>query len=187
MKSFLWAAAAAFLVLTSGCVNRASAPAGLSATRPTIYKLGPGDKITISVYGEQPINGVYLVGPSGSISLPLLGSIPAQGKTVEEVKQEIVNGLSPRFILDPRVGVDIAGYRPFYILGEVGKPGKYDYAAALTLGQAVATAGGYTYRANRARVFLQRGDNSEVEVKLSHGQPFWILPGDTIRIGERYF
>ena len=79
-------------------------------------------------------------------------------------------------------------YRPFFILGEVNKPGQYPYVDGLTLAQAVATAGGYTYRANNARVFVRHKDQAqETLYSLANGAPVWVLPGDTIRIGERYF
>lgn len=181
--------ASALLVMgSSGCAGRAATmAASVNSAKPPAYTLGAGDRIRVSVYGEQAMNGEYAIGPSGEISLPLIGNVDATGKTVAQLQLDITHKLSPDYILDPKVSVDMVDYRPFYILGEVDKPGKYPYSSALTLQQAVATAGGFTYRASTSKIFLQRGDKGEVEVKLSKDKPFWILPGDTIRIGERYF
>lgn len=152
-----------------------------------VYTLDSGDRIRVIVYGEQSLNGEYSVGPAGDVAFPLIGNVPAKGKSVAELQQAIATKLAQGYVLDPRVTIDVLSFRPYYILGEVNKPGQYPYASELSVDQAVATAGGYTYRASKGKVFIRRAGEAEVEVKLGKGKPVWVRPGDTIRVGERYF
>ena len=175
-----------------GCaVAGCAAPAALGAPAtqaPPEYTLGSGDRVGISVFNEDELTGEYSVGPDGTVALPLVGNIPANGLTISQFRDTVVDRLSPEYILDPRVSVEMLNYRPFFILGEVNKPGQYPYVDRLTLAQAVATAGGYTYRANNTRAFVRRKDEAqETLYSIENGAPVWVLPGDTIRIGERYF
>lgn len=163
----------------------ASAPA---ATPPAPFTLGPGDKIRVTVFGEQAVNGEYTVGPDGAISFPLIGAVDARGRTVGDLRDAIAVKLAAGYILDPKVSIDVLNFRPFYILGEVNRPGQYPYADGLSVAQAVATAGGYTYRARTSRVFLRRAQQAvEEEVSLKGGRQVWVMPGDTVRVAERHF
>jgi len=156
--------------------------------RPAAFTLGPGDKIRVTVFGEQSINGEYTVGPDGALAFPLIGAIDARGRTVAQLQEAITQKLAAGYILDPRVSIDVLTFRPFYILGEVNRPGQYPYAQGLSVAQAVATAGGYTYRARTSRVFIRRADEAvEEELSLKKGRQVWVMPGDTVRVGERYF
>ncbi|TGX53508.1 polysaccharide export protein [Sphingomonas gei] len=158
-----------------------------SDERPPIYTLDSGDKIRVVVYGEQSLNGEYSVGPAGDVAFPLIGNLPAKGKSVAELQQAITAKLATGYILDPRVSVEVLSFRPFYILGEVNRPGQYPYATDLSVDQAVATAGGYTYRASKSKIFIRHLGEREVEYKLGKGKVVWVRPGDSIRVGERYF
>lgn len=150
------------------------------------YRLGPGDKLKITVYGEDNLSGEQQVGPDGSVTVPLIGVVKAAGRSVPDVSDEIRNKLGEGFVRSPSVSVTIEQYRPFYILGEVNTPGQYEYAQGMTVLAAVARAGGYTYRANKSEIFLKReGSTEELHVRLD--SDIAIRPGDTIRIGERYF
>ena len=172
-------------------VGAASAPATrsiASADRPAAFTLGPGDKIRVTVFGEVAVNGEYTVGPDGALAFPLIGAIDARGRTVAQLEAAITQKLAAGYILDPRVSIDVLTFRPFYILGEVNRPGQYPYAQGLSVAQAVATAGGYTYRARTSRVFIRRADEAvEEELSLKKGRQVWVMPGDTVRVGERYF
>jgi polysaccharide export outer membrane protein len=150
------------------------------------YRLGSGDKLRITVYNEPTLTGEFGITPSGNISFPLIGEVVAKGMTIEAVRDAIREKLAAGYVNDPRVTVETTNYRPFYVLGEVNKPGEYPYTVGLRIEQAIATAGGYTYRANRGKAFLRRADAAERTIKVRK-EPFHILPGDTIRIGERYF
>lgn len=171
----------------SGCVAQTAASPTSEAVAAPIYKLDSGDKVRVTVYGEQSINGEYSVGPNGDIAFPLIGNVIAKGHTIDELNGMISQKLASGYLLDPRVTIEVLSYRPYYILGEVSRPGQYPYASALSVDQAIATAGGYTYRASKSKVFVRRAGGAEEEYKLEKGRPVWVNPGDTIRIGERYF
>jgi protein involved in polysaccharide export with SLBB domain len=151
------------------------------------YKLGAGDKVRIIVYGESDLTGEFDVpGGAGTIAFPLVGDIKAGGMTVGEVQGEIEAKLRDGYLKDPHVSIEVLNYRPFYILGEVTKPGEYPYTNGLTVLNAVATANGFTYRADTRHVFIKRANEpAEQQYPLTSETP--VSPGDTIRIKERFF
>jgi len=151
-----------------------------------IYKLGAGDKIRVIVYNEPQLSGDFSVSSDGEISLPLIGNVQVAGKPIERVTQEVQARLSDGYLRDPRVNMEVATYRPFFILGEVRSPGQYPYLSGLTALNAIATAQGYTPRARKATVRIRRfGDQYEQEYVLTPN--LRIYPGDTIRLTERFF
>lgn len=174
-------------VWLSGC---ASNPPPMSAEEARAgedgYLLGPGDKLRITVYNEPGLTGEYIVTPTGTISFPLVGEIQAKSRSIVQVQREIEGKLSRGYIKDARANIEVLNYRPYYIFGEVNKPGQYDYSVGLDVQQAIAAAGGFTYRANQNIVFVRRAKGEERSVDLREGSAN-VLPGDTIRIGERYF
>ena len=151
------------------------------------YRLGADDKVRIIVFGEDSLTGEFMVpGGQGKIAFPLIGDVQAGGLTVTELQKEIETKLKDGFLREPRVSIEVLNYRPFYILGEVVKPGEYPYINGLTVLNAVATANGFTYRADTRRVFIKRANEaSEEQLKLTSSTP--VEPGDTIRIAERFF
>ena len=151
-----------------------------------VYKLAPDDKLKITVFGEAELTGEYLVGSDGNLSFPLIGMVPVSGLTLAELQALLTTRLGASYLKEPKVSADVIGYRPFYILGEVSRAGQYPYRVGMTINAAVATAGGFTYRANRKRVVIQHfGDKNEQKVQLT--SDLMISPGDTIRILERFF
>jgi len=171
-----------------------SADAGLAEGQPPAaeadgpYRLGSGDKLRIIVFGEQTLTGEYTITGAGELSFPLVGNIPAAGQTVQELQEAIRSRLAAGYLKDPRVSAEILDYRPYFILGEVNRPGQYPYSIGLTVEQAVAAAGGFTYRAKRNRIFIKRAmETSERLVNLKRTPSFPIRPGDTIRVAERFF
>jgi polysaccharide export outer membrane protein len=160
---------------------------GYSVEQGHEYKLGPGDKVRVNVFGEEALSGEFLIANNGAVALPLVGAVPAGGQTLAAFQTQIEERLSASgMVRAPRVSTNIIEYRPYYILGEVNKPGQYTYAIGLTVTKAVATAGGYTYRANNKLAFVTReGMTSEVPVSVTAAT--WIGPGDTVRISERLF
>jgi polysaccharide export outer membrane protein len=160
------------------------APTGVAPTQD--YRLGPNDKVTIGVYGEDELSREYTVGPSGTISLPLIGEVVAKGRTVDTLRSELQQRLSAGFINNPTISVTISGFRNFYVLGEVTRPGEYAYETGMTITQAVAEAAGFTYRARKKYAFVRHeGEAAETRVPIT--PDLQVRPGDTIRIGERYF
>jgi protein involved in polysaccharide export with SLBB domain len=149
--------------------------------------LRPGDKIKITVYGEEALTGEYDISPSGSVSMPLIGAIRASGRTQAEFGAEIASRYrSGGFLQDPKVTVAVVQFRPFYILGEATNPGEYPFRSGLTVHAAVAMAGGFTYRASRSAILIRHlGEEVWKEYPLT--EPVVIAPGDLIRIPERYF
>ena len=153
---------------------------------PLEYHLGSADQVRVIVYSEQSLSGDFLVSGNGKVSLPLIGEVQAAGLTVRAFQEEIQNALKDGYLKDPRVAVEVLNYRPYYILGEIDKPGQYPYVNDLTVINAVATAGGFTYRANKGRVYIKHiGDQKEHTYPLTSTAT--VSPGDTIRIGERLF
>ena len=150
------------------------------------YRLGSGDKIRVIVFGEQELSGEFVVGDGGGVDMPLIGSIDAKGATVSEFQDRIVTQLKNGYLNDPKVSIEVLNYRPFFITGEVKTGGEYPYKSGLTIQDAVAVAGGYTYRAETDIAYLRKaGENREIKVSLNSRVP--INPGDNIRIPERFF
>lgn len=185
---FRWLAALAAvpLMVSAGCVAAADVASAAAPAAVPVYRLGPDDKVRINVYGEDALNAEYLVGSDGNISFPLLGMVEAKGLTLAELQALLTRRLAESAINDPKVSVDIVEYRPFYVLGEVQKAGQYPYRTGMSVMAAIATAGGFTYRANEKTVMIQRFGETE-EKAFPLGPQTIILPGDTIRVKERYF
>jgi polysaccharide export outer membrane protein len=163
----------------------------VSAAAPTAYvgsdyRLGPGDKIRLIVFGEEALSGQFVVSGNGKVSLPLIGEVNAANLTVPQFQDEVDAALRQGYLKEPRVSAEVLTYRPFYILGEVRNPGEYPYSSGLTVLNAVATAGGFTYRAQTKRVFIRRHSETE-EKSYELKSETSVAPGDTIRIGERFF
>ena len=150
------------------------------------YRLGAADKVRIVVFGEDALGGEVVVNAEGKVALPLIGEIQAAGLTVPQFQDAITQALGQGYLNQPRVTAQVLTYRPFYILGEVNRPGEYPYVVDLTVLNAVATAQGFTYRANTRRIFVRRA-GSQAEQPLPLTADTRVSPGDTLRIGERYF
>jgi polysaccharide export outer membrane protein len=157
-----------------------------SQPSPGDYVLGPNDRVRLKVYGEPDIGGEYEIDNTGQISVPLAGHIGAAGLTTKQLERAIAAALAKGIVRDPRVNVEVALYRPYYILGEVKKSGEYPYRLGLTVLDAVASAGGFTYRANEGKVFVRRA-GSTAEETYSLDTPILVYPGDNIRVPERFF
>lgn len=150
------------------------------------YRLGPGDKLRIVVFGEADLSGEFVVDGSGSISLPLIGAVAAGGQPISYLESQIVARLKDGYIKNPRVSIDVLNYRPFFILGEVNHPGGYPFISGMTVLNAIAIGGGYTYRARKDRIIVIRASDPErKEAQVTEDTP--VFPGDIIRVAERYF
>lgn len=150
------------------------------------YQLGSGDLLKVTVFNQEDLSGEYTINGAGQISLPLIGDVNAKDLTAKQVEQGITNKLKPDYLLNPRVSVQVLNYRPFYILGEVKEPKSYPYVDGMTYLNAVAIAGGYTYRAKEDYVVVIRmNDPQKRELTLNMDEK--VLPGDVIHVKERYF
>jgi polysaccharide export outer membrane protein len=171
--------------LLAGCVDRPpiSEPAWVGSGP---YLLGPGDELRIVVYDQPSLTNLYEVDQTGRISMPLIGDVAAQDSTADELASKIERRLATAYLRDPNVTVEVANYRPFFVLGEVGDPGQFPYVPGITAETAIAVAGGFTDRANRRVVRVSR---------TVHGKLFEermpvierIRPGDTIYVFESLF
>lgn len=180
------ALAPALAVAQAGGSVPASLPAGPSSGANLNYKLGTGDKLRIIVFGETSLSGEFVISDTGEVAFPLIGNVHAAGLSVQQFQDALRAKLADGYLKDPRVSAEVENYRPFYILGEVQKPGEYPYTTGLTVLNAVATAGGFTYRANTNNVVIRHaGGNKELPTHLTAVTP--VGPGDTIVIKERFF
>jgi polysaccharide biosynthesis/export protein len=150
------------------------------------YHLDTGDQIRVNVFELDAVSQVYAVDASGSISIPLGGTIRARGRTAQEVERAIAASLRDRYVKDPKVAVQVVAYRPFFILGEVRAAGAFPYVNGLTAEAAVAMAGGFTDRAERSEVRISRPGGDGVDVYFVP-LGFLIRPGDTLYVPERWF
>ena len=152
----------------------------------TAYHLDAGDKLRVVVYGQEGLTNTYAIDAGGSITMPLIGPVPARGRTPAGLAADIAAKLRNGFIREPSVAVEIEAYRPFFILGEVAAPGQYPYVPNMSVESAVAIAGGFSPRALRDRVTLTHSSasgSSRIVVPLGTA----ISPGDTVLVGERWF
>ncbi len=150
------------------------------------YALGVGDQIKITVFGQPELSGQFEVDGAGAISMPLIGQVPVLGETTPSLEQAITGRLADGYLVEPRVSAEVINYRPFYILGEISSPGEYPYASGLSVLNAVASAGGFTYRANKKVVYIKSVEGLDEDAYQLNAQVM-VQPGDTIRIGERIF
>jgi polysaccharide export outer membrane protein len=192
LKMVRLVAAMLSLTFATACAADVPPPAPVEAAAATPasseYTLGSGDKLRITVFGEERLTGEYAVSGNGVVAFPLIGDVPAGDLSVTQLQEAIRTKLAAGYLRDPRVSVEVLDFRPYYISGEVNTPGKYPYTNGLTVQQAVATAGGFTYRANKKRIAIKRSQEStEQTVELRNGTPVYIRPGDTIRVLERFF
>lgn len=183
----------ALALLLAACGTTSGQTAGAREAEPsaqaqtsTAYKLGSSDRLRVTVFGHPDLSGEFEVDGTGSISLPLIGQTTAVGLATTELEQSVATSLANGYILNPRVSVEVINYRPFYILGEVGQPGEYPYTNGLTVQNAVAAAGGFSYRANKKVVYIKSMD-SDREIAYDLTPATVVKPGDTLRIGERIF
>ncbi len=177
-------AALAIMLPLAACSSQGSSLPLLEQSRidTSTYHLGPGDKLHVVVAGADDLTADYVVGDNGAVSMPLIGDVKANGLTRAQLEHEMEIKLAQGYLKNPKVSVSVLSYRPFYIYGEVTKPGEYPYASGMRVTSAVATAGGYTYRAQEGYVVVTRDGKDRRALP-----DMLILPDDVIRVPERYF
>jgi len=148
-------------------------------------QLGPGDKVRLTVFGEDDLSGDFEIDSTGSLAMPLVGDIPVRGLTPRELEKKIAGVLEQGYLKNPRVNIEVLNFRPFFILGEVNKPGSYPFSNDMTVINAVALGGGYTTRAKTGGVKIRRANNPDKEEWVSEDQP--VYPGDVLTVDERFF
>ncbi len=163
-----------------------AAAAVMPEQEPALLPLAAGDKIKVTVYGEDRISGEYEIDPNGLISLPLAGTLTAAGRTTPQLEAALTEKLKGSYLRDPKVTVAVVTFRPFYVLGEVQKPGEYPFRSGLNVLSAIAIAGGATYRANTSKVYIQRFGSTAL-AEYAQSPTVAVMPGDVVRVPERYF
>jgi protein involved in polysaccharide export with SLBB domain len=182
--------AAAVLVVASlmaGCAGASGGPpcvaGAASADAATGYRLGPQDRVRMTVYRQPELSGQFALDGEGYMAVPLVGEILADRLTTRQLEDEIELRLkSGGYLVDPQVGVALLTYRPFYVLGEIANPGSYEYRDGMTVINAVALAGGYSYRADAGDIIIERG-----ACQMATMADTVVQPGDIIKVPERYF
>lgn len=150
------------------------------------YTLGPGDQISIHVFGEDDLSMEVRVGDTGRLNYPFLGELQVEGRTVDELEQSIMAGLTGDYLVDPVVTVSVREYRPFFMHGEVKNPGGYPYQPRLTVERAVALAGGFTERASRSKIeVIRASDATDTSVQVALTDP--VYPGDVVTVQQSFF
>ena len=150
------------------------------------YKLGPGDALRVTVFRHEDLSGEFALDGEGYFAMPLVGEIVAGGWTARELENEIEQALkSGGYLVEPQVSIEVLNYRPFYIIGEVNNPGSFEYVNGMTVINAVALAGGFTYRADQDDIVISRGGSSGPEIAAAPDTE--VLPGDIIEVQERFF
>jgi polysaccharide export outer membrane protein len=169
---------------TSNAQALSLAPNGAAATSD--YKLGPNDRTRIIVFGQPSLTGEFVLDGNGVLAYPLVGNINARGMTPSQLQQTIAQKLDTDWIKNPSVSVEVSTRRPFYVVGEVQKPGSYPYVTDMNVLNAIATAGGETYRANMHDFWIKRKQDGRI-VRVEANQESTLQPGDTVIVRERYF
>lgn len=193
LERFVRLAIAALLsaTLAGACVNPIAMSGPQFATRAgkvplqRIYRLGVGDKLKVTVFGEENLSGPLEVNGVGQVSMPLIGEMPAKGLALHEFRDAIARRLADGYLKNPKVSVEMTNYRPIYVHGEVKNGGEFQYKNGLLLRDVVAMAGGYTYRADQSYLYIGREGEPDAAVKMPADIP--VLPGDNVKIPERFF
>jgi protein involved in polysaccharide export with SLBB domain len=164
---------------------RQGAPA--AAGKDPDYRLGANDRLRITVFGQPTLTGEYTLDGNGVLAFPLIGNVPANGVTTSQLQQAIAAKLAPDYLVNPNVSAEVITRRPFFVIGEVQKPGNYSYVTSLTAINAVAMAGGFTRRARKNDFYIRRtaADGQTVRIEAHSGTI--LQPGDTLEVRERLF
>jgi len=166
--------------------NTSDHAAGFSDGDPD-YKLGPNDKVRIIVFGQPTLTGEFSLDGNGVLAFPLIGNVQANGMTTAQLQKAIAAKLNPDYLVNPSVSAEVVTRRPFYVIGEVHKPGNYPYVTNMTALNAVAMAGGFTYRARKNDFYIKRLDQNGRMVRIVANAGTVLQPGDTLEVRERLF
>jgi len=170
-----------------GCTPAATGYGYAAYPQPELpYLLDAGDRLRITVFGQDGLTNSYAVDAAGNVTLPLVGTLPARGLTTAQLAYTLTERLKQGYIREPKVAIEVEAYRPFFIHGEVANPGQYAYVPNMTVENAIAVAGGFGPRADRGTVTLSRTVGGQT-TRANVGLTFPLRPGDTLRIGERWF
>src|SRR5918992_910057 len=180
-----FARAPAYASPPCGVQGCGTAPVYVEAGFEQPYLLDAGDRLRITVFGQDGLTNSYAVDAAGNVTMPLVGSLAARGRTTAQLSRALTERLKQGYIREPKVAIEVEAYRPFFIHGEVGNPGQYAYVANMTVENAIAIAGGFTPRADRSKVTVTRTGGGLTN-RAAVGLAYPLRPGDKIRVGERW-
>ncbi len=170
----------------SGCSSYRPAPHAFTEAVHKPYVLDAGDRLRITVFEQETLTNSYAIDQAGYIAFPLVGAVAARGHTLAEVEAQIAGMLRQGYLRNPDVSAEIEQYRPIFIMGEVGAAGQYSYVPGMTAQKAIASAGGFSPRANQSNVDVTREVNGEIMTGRVPTTDL-VLPGDTVYVRERLF
>lgn len=181
----------------SGCTAVRPPPSAPAVTPTPAQTLGPGDVVEIKVYREPDLTGIYRVSETGAVDFPLIGEITLLAQRPKDVEESIRARLADGFIVDPKVSVFLKerNSKKVHVLGQVNKPGSFNYEPGMTVIQAVTNAGGFTKLASRNNVQLTRvisGKEERFQVAVGDigqgtARNIQLQPGDIIFVPEAIF
>jgi len=160
----------------------------IQAAKNTVsdYRLGAGDKLGITVFNEKELSMEVLLSDAGTFLYPFLGEIVAKNKTIGELQFLLTQELKDGYLVDPKVYVSVIEYRPFFVNGEVGKPGGYPFQPGLTIRKAISLAGGLTARASASKIYVIHENDPSGLPRLTSLDAL-IVPGDIVTIDQSFF
>jgi len=172
------------LMLISGCATDPQVTDAVHTELISPYRLDSGDRLRVIVFGQTDLSNSYVVDQAGMISMPLIGTVPARGRTTSDIEADVAARLRNGYLRNPDVSVEVDRYRPFFVMGEVGAAGQYPYVPGMTVQQAIAVAGGFAARADKYSVQVTRSIGGAVGAgRLQLSDP--VAPGDTLYVRER--
>ena len=172
--------------LVSSCTSYRPAPKAFHEATIQPYRVDSGDRLRVTVFDQRDLSNTYSVDQAGYIAFPLVGAVPARGRTLQELEGQLAAKLRQGYLRDPDITIEVDRYRSIFVMGEVGQPGQYTYVPGMTVQNAIAVAGGYSSRANQANADLTRKINGEILTgRVLISDP--VLAGDTIYVRERLF
>jgi polysaccharide export outer membrane protein len=174
-------------IVPMAAAGGAGSGAGEAGTGRDSNKLGPNDRLRITVFGQPTLTGEYTLDGNGVLAFPLIGNVPANGSTTTELQQKIAAKLQPEYLVNPNVSAEVVNRRPFYVVGEVQKPGNYPYVSDITAMNAIAMAGGFTRRARKNDFYIRRLDKDGKMVRIEANSGTVLQAGDTLEVRERMF
>jgi polysaccharide export outer membrane protein len=184
MRPFTLPLVSLLIAALSACATQPNVPDAVHTELVAPYQLDSGDQLRVIVFGQDDLSNTYMVDQAGTVTMPLIGAIPARGHTTNEIAASIETRLRGGYLRRPNVSVQVDKYRPFFAMGEVGAAGQYSFVPGMTVQQAIAVAGGFSPRADTNSVNVTRSIGGRVESgTLSLSDP--VLPGDTITVRER--
>jgi polysaccharide export outer membrane protein len=176
------------LLALAACSNPGAGLPPLPNEPAAAYRLGPQDQVRVTVFNDPRLTGDFRVSDQGVIALPLIGTVPAAGRSTAEVERAVQQEMREKNLFrDPNVAVEVVNYRPVFVLGQVERGGQFPYQPNMTALSAVAVAGGFNYRAVRDYVSVTR-TQADGTTREYRAEPLAALqPGDVVTVFERRF